>query len=120
MKEFHDSFEDNPDRQGYGNSLSNRQPATFDKVKSSISHKLEDAARSLREKSQGYAGNNQQLAGYGNQAAEWLTRSANYVEEINPQQLKTDVENQVRHNPGRSLLIAAGVGLALGALLRRR
>jgi len=120
MKEYNHPTQQNNATEGYDEALTKRQPAAFDKVKSSITHKLQDAADALREKSQGMSGSNQQVANYGNQAADWLNRSANYIEEINPQQLKTDVENQVRHNPGRSLLVAAGVGLVLGALLRRR
>jgi ElaB/YqjD/DUF883 family membrane-anchored ribosome-binding protein len=104
----------------YDNGLSEGEPAALAKVKNTITDKLHNAADALRQQSQGYADKNPQLADYGNQAAVWLNRSANYIDEINPQQVKSDVVNQVRHNPGRSLLIAAGVGLVLGALLRRR
>jgi ElaB/YqjD/DUF883 family membrane-anchored ribosome-binding protein len=106
--------------QGHDHPVSRREETTLDKVKTTISEKLHGAAQALREKSQSFSGNNQEVAQYGNQAAEWLNRSANYIEEINPQQLKSDIGNQVRQNPGRSLLVAAGIGLVVGALLRRR
>ncbi len=106
--------------QGHDNTLTKREPAALDKVKTTITEKLHGAAEALREKSQSFSGKNQDVAKYGNQAAEWLNRSANYIEEVNPQQIKSDIGNQMRHNPGRSLLVAAGIGLVLGTLFRRR
>ena len=61
-----------------------------------------------------------EVSALGHRAADWLERSADYLSEMEPQRLKSDIENQVRRNPGRSLLIAGIVGLALGGLLRRR
>jgi hypothetical protein len=119
-KEFNHPNEANPLTSSNDNSLANGEPAALAKVKNTITDKLHNAAETLRRQSSSYSTKNPQLADYGNQAAVWLNRSANYIDEINPQQLKSDVANQVRHNPGRSLLIAAGVGLVLGALLRRR
>jgi len=120
MNEFNNPTQQKNLTEGYNDAIATPEPQGLDKVKDTIKNKLHNAAEVLREKSQTFFGNNPEVAGYGNQAAEWLNRSANYIEEINPQQVKKDVENQIRHNPGRSLLIAAGVGLVLGALLRRR
>jgi ElaB/YqjD/DUF883 family membrane-anchored ribosome-binding protein len=120
MQEFNNSTQQNNLTEGYNNTLANPKVQGLDKVKDTITHKLHDAADALREKTQTFSNKNPEVANYGNQAAEWLNRSADYIENINPQQVKKDVENQIRHNPGRSLLIAAGVGLVLGALLRRR
>ena len=100
--------------------LAKGESPNFEKVKSTVSEKLHNAAQSLREKSQAFSGKNQDLAGYGNQTADWLNRSAAYIEGINPQKIKGDIQNQVQQSPGRSLLIAAGVGLVLGSLFRRR
>lgn len=94
--------------------------STFDKVKSTVSSKLHEAADNLSNKINATAGNNPKAAQYGKQATDWLNRSADYIEELNPQQMKTDLQKQVQSNPGRSLLIAAGVGLVLGSLFRRR
>lgn len=119
-KEFNHPAESTDSSKGYDNTLAENQPAALAKVKNTITDKLHNAAETLRQQSQDYAAKSPQLADYGKQAAVWLNRSANYIDEINPQQLKSDMANQVRHNPGRSLLIAAGIGLVFGALLRRR
>lgn len=100
-----------------------RQDSTFDQIKTTVAEKLHTAADTLHEKTSrqtGSAGAGESLSGYGRQAADWLDRSADYIEELDPQQVKTDLENQVRRHPGRSLLIAGAAGLLLGVLLRRR
>lgn len=120
MKEFENPTQITDSENWRNSSIAERESPNFDKVKTTISSKLHNAAAALREKSQAVSGKNKDLANYGNQTADWLNRSADYIEDINPQKLKGDVQNQVRQNPGRSLLIAAGVGLVLGSLFRRR
>ncbi|HXG66059.1 MAG TPA: hypothetical protein VNO70_13235 [Blastocatellia bacterium] len=102
-----------------------RQPratggSTFDRIKTTVAEKLRAAAHTVEEKSASARGRSEGLSSYGHQAAGWLDKSANYIEEADPQRIKSDIENQVRSNPGRSLLIAGAVGLFLGTLLRRR
>jgi len=109
----------NADSQANTNS-SNPTTSTFDKVKSTISTKLHDAADSLTGKVRSLAGNNPNATQYGDQAANWLNRSADYIDDLTPGQIRNDVQKQVRDNPGRSLLIAAAAGLILGAVIRRR
>ena len=92
--------------------------STFDNIKSAVADKLHTAASTIHEKAG--PGENNALSDYGRQAADWLDRSADYVRDFDPQQVKTEIENQVRRNPGRSLLIAGAAGLILGALFRRR
>jgi ElaB/YqjD/DUF883 family membrane-anchored ribosome-binding protein len=92
----------------------------LNQIKTNIADKLRSAAGSLKGQASRVAGRNENMTGYGNQAADWLNRSADYVEEFDPKQLRSDVESQVRRNPGRSLLIAGAAGLILGALLKRR
>ncbi len=94
--------------------------STFDKVKSTIGSKLHEAADTLSGKVKTLAGNNPNASQYGDQAANWLNRSATYIEDLNPGQIKTDLQSQVRNHPGRSLLIAAAAGLILGSVFRRR
>ncbi|HKP11676.1 MAG TPA: hypothetical protein VJZ91_06180, partial [Blastocatellia bacterium] len=65
------------------------------------------------------SGQNTTVSQYAGQASGWLNNAADYVRDIEPEQVKTDIQKQVRSNPGRSLLIAVGAGLALGILLRR-
>src|SRR2546423_36269 len=103
-----------------------RQDSTFDQIKTTVAEKLHTAAETLHEKTSRQTGDpgspkgNDSLSDYGRQAAEWLDRSADYIEDLDPQQIKTDIENQVRQHPGRSLLIAGAAGLLLGVLIRRR
>jgi len=109
----------------YTNNWREDSPSASEKktgatIQKSLSHKLTDAANVLREKSDALSEKNRDLANYGNVAAEWLERSANYLEELNPQQLKSDLKGQVRNHPGRSLLIATAAGLFIGTLIRRR
>ena len=105
---------------------SQQQDSTFDHIKTTVAEKLHTAAEALHEKTSrqtegpGSQVGNDSLSAYGRQAAEWLDRSADYIEDLDPQQVKTDIENQVRQHPGRSLLIAGAVGLLLGVLIRRR
>jgi ElaB/YqjD/DUF883 family membrane-anchored ribosome-binding protein len=85
--------------------------STFDNIKTTVADKLNNAADTLRQKTG--------QSGYAGQASDWLTNAADYVRDVKPEQLKSTIQEQVRSNPGRSLLIAAGAGLALGILLRR-
>lgn len=50
----------------------------------------------------------------------YLNNAASYVEDADPKKIKTGIENEVRRNPGRSLLIVGAAGLVLGSLLSRR
>ncbi|HET9529751.1 MAG TPA: hypothetical protein VFQ92_05325 [Blastocatellia bacterium] len=97
-----------------------RSGSTFDNVKSTVADKLHSAASTLRQKIDRAENPDNVLGGYGNQASEWLDSSASYVRDMDPQKIKTDIQDQVRRNPGRSLLIAGAAGLILGAILRRR
>jgi len=93
--------------------------STFKQIKTTLADKLQSAAQTLHQKAD-RSGQSPEVTAFGHRAAGWLERSADYVNEMEPQRLRSDLENQVRRNPGRSLLIAGIVGLALGGLLRRR
>ena len=90
--------------------------STFNQVKSTVAEKLVEAADALRQKT----GQNGAVAPYANQASDWLHQAADYVRDFDPAELKSGIQRQVHNNPGRSLIAAAGIGLALGILLRRR
>ena len=107
------------DRWDAGTSVE-RRGSTFEQIKSTVADKLRTAAEALHDKVSQQGGEDNPIAGYGHQAADWLDASANYIRELDPQKIKTDIENQVRRNPGRSLLIAGAAGLLLGELVRRR
>jgi ElaB/YqjD/DUF883 family membrane-anchored ribosome-binding protein len=102
---------------GYG-SRGGSQAAgvSLDTIKEAVADKLHAAAGAIQQK----AGQKQlDQGGYIGQAAGWLDNAAEYVRDVDPQRVKSDLQKQVRSNPGRSLLIAGAAGLFLGILLRR-
>jgi len=104
-------------------SSSHGSPSTsvgsaLDTIKDTVADKLQSAAGAIQQK----AAQNQAspVAGYAGQAAGLLHDAADYVREVDPKKVKSDIQHQVRNNPGRSLLIAGAAGLLLGIVLRRR
>ena len=89
------------------------------KAKTVIADKLQHVAAAINEKA---ADRDPQcgLARYGKQASEWLDQSAGYVREFNYEEADAKVRDYVRQSPGRSIAIAAAVGVVIGAILRRR
>jgi hypothetical protein len=102
-------------------------------VKNTLADALEAGADRLRSR----GGGQQQLAGatgYGDQStttdggkvaqigdrvAGGLQSSADWLREADIDNLRQGVERQVRDNPGRTLLIAVGLGYLLGKAFRR-
>ena len=104
-------------------ALLGRTEETFPKpvgqtVKDSVAKGMGKAAQVLHQ--QADKASAPQLTNLGHQTADWLERSADYVQDAEPQKLRADFEEQVRKNPAKSLLIAGAAGLVLGALFRRR
>lgn len=90
----------------------------MEKAKLKLAEKLENIAATVEEKT---AGSEQsEVASYGKEASDILHQSAAYVREFDYNQAEADVRGYVREQPGQSLMIAGGVGLLLGFLLRRR
>ena len=102
---------------GFGSQSSTA--STLDTIKGTVADKLHAAATTIQQKA-GQSQENAVVAGYAGQAAGWLDDAAEYVREVDPQKVKSDIQHQVRSNPGRSLLIAGAAGLLFGILLRRR
>ncbi|HEX5082054.1 MAG TPA: hypothetical protein VFY40_08410 [Blastocatellia bacterium] len=102
-----------------GHNGGRQRDSIFKQIRTTAADKLQAAAQTLHQKAD-RSGQQAEVSALGHRAADWLERSADYVNEMEPQRLKSDIESQVRRNPGRSLLIAGIVGLALGGLLRRR
>lgn len=100
------------------NESQGQDESTFDRVKLTVAEQLSRAAQVLHQKS-AHDVERQDLSSLGHRAADWLDRSAEYVRVAEPQRLKSDLENTVRRNPGRSLLIAGIAGLVIGRILRR-
>lgn len=88
-------------------------------VKNIIADNLHNAADFLQKKA---ADQNAQpgIAQYGKQASRWLDQSAGYIRQFDYEQADESVREYVGQNPWRSLLIAGGFGLIVGAVLRRR
>jgi ElaB/YqjD/DUF883 family membrane-anchored ribosome-binding protein len=96
-----------------------KKSTSFENAKTIIADKIEKAAAALGEKAtnpDAHCG----MAQYGKQASEWLEQSAEYVRHFDHNQANARVREYVGQRPGRSLLIAGGVGLIVGAILRRR
>jgi ElaB/YqjD/DUF883 family membrane-anchored ribosome-binding protein len=91
----------------------------FENVKTIIADKLHKAAEAIGEKAADPDAQSG-MAHYGNQVSGWLDQSAEYVRQFDYEQADARVREYVRQSPGRSLLIAGGVGLMIGAMLRRR
>ncbi len=107
------------DRSWEQHSERGRGGTTFQQVKSTVADKLQAAAQTLHQKA-ARPGQSHEVSNFEHRAAGWLERSADYVNEMEPERVKADIESKVRRNPGTSLLIAGAVGLLLGGLLRRR
>ena len=90
--------------------------STLNNIKTTVADKLKSAAQALNQRS----GQDSSVSQYAGQAAGFLNNAADYVRDLEPQQVKADIQKQVRSNPGRSLLIAGVAGLVLGTLFRRR
>lgn len=97
-------------------------------LNASLADKLEAGADKLRQRSQGgqLAGagsfgattgaSDERLAQYGDKAAVGMESAAEWLRNGD---LKASVEEQVRTNPGRTLLVALGLGYVLGKALRK-
>ena len=90
-----------------------------DRIQVRIADKLRQAADTLIGKTEG-SQTPPELAHLGSQAGGWLHNSADYIEQMEAKKVKEDITEQVRRNPGKSLLVAGAVGLILGAIFRRR
>lgn len=105
------SFDDRPPRPAVQGA---------DRVKGAAAQALDAAADLLRTRAEGASGQFSALTGYGQQASDFLTRSARYVEDLDLARVQRQLEDAVRRNPARSLMVAGAIGLVLGATLRRR
>ena len=118
MNPLHDRFDEVAAPRS-GESEIESRGTSFDRIKVRIAGKLRQAAETLYGKTEG----NQTPRGgpnFGSQASAWLNNSADYVERMESKKIKDDITEQVRRNPGKSLLVASAVGLILGAIFRRK
>jgi len=96
------------------------KPTRFDNVKNITAEKLHNAAEILYEKTASYQEAQSGIARCGKQASEWLDQSAEYVRQFEYEQADAGVREYIGQNPWRSMLMAGGVGLIIGSVLRRR
>ena len=107
-------------------------------VKNSLADALHSGAEKLRQRttSTSTSGSTSQLAGatdvgsvavtadsrtaqVGNKVATGMDAAADFIRDADLDSLKTGVERQVKEHPGRTLLIAAGLGYLLGKAFRK-
>lgn len=102
-------------------------------LKATLADKLEAGAEKLRSQhtstgayagatnagSTGVAAENGQLGQLTDKLASGMQGTADFIRNADLDQMKSGIEKQVRENPGRSLLIAAGVGYLLGKAFRK-
>ena len=102
-------------------------------LKATLADKLEAGAQKLRSQQQGgqFAG----AGAYGESAnvgaesgrmgqvndklAQGMQSTADFIRNADLDSVKSGIEKQVRENPGRTLLIAAGIGYLLGKAFRK-
>ena len=102
------AFEDRAPREG------------MERVKGAAAQAIHAVADLVRNRAEGASGQFSALTGYGRQASDYLARSARFVEDLDVERVQRQIEDAVRRNPARSLVIAGTIGLLLGATLRRR
>ena len=98
-------------------------------LKATLADKLEAGAEKLRSQPTGsYAGATgagstaipqDKLAQVNDKLAAGMQSTADFIRNADLDNMKQGVENHVKENPGRSLLIAAGVGYLLGRAFRK-
>ncbi|HWE42328.1 MAG TPA: hypothetical protein VG432_07480, partial [Gemmatimonadaceae bacterium] len=101
-------------------------------LKATLADKLEAGANKLRSQQAGtgaYAGagtgspsvaaENGQLGQLTDKLATGMQGTADFIRNADLDQMKSGIEKQVKENPGRSLLIAAGLGYLLGKAFRK-
>jgi hypothetical protein len=108
MEEPHTATQDFPGR-----------VSASDRVKAIVSDVLRSGANAIVENGQGKDESDPVTIG-GQQASVWLTRSADYVEHLDLEQLTSKIQRVIRTHPGVSLLMAGAAGLIIGSLIRRR
>jgi len=108
MEEPHTATQDFPSR-----------VSPLGRVRAIVSDVLRSGANAIVENGQGENEWSPVTIG-GQQASDWLARSADYVEHLDWDQLTSKTRRVIRTHPGVSLLMAGAAGLIIGTLIRRR
>lgn len=94
-------------------------PEVVNQVKNVVSGKLRQSADVVSATSERLADQEAKLRGLGKQAATSLRNSADYVDEFDPKQVRSDLASAARSHMTASLVTAAIAGLAVGLLVGR-
>lgn len=95
--------------------------ATF---KTTLADKLEAGAERLRQRAttttaaEAGAEAETRMRSTGTRMASGMESAAKWLRNADAASVKSDIENQVRTNPGRTLLVALGLGYVVGRALR--
>lgn len=96
-------------------------------LKGTLADKLESGAESLRSRSTNTGGldnavsaTKQKVAGAGERIATGMEQTAGWLRGSDMASMQQGLEKQVKENPARTLLIAAGVGYLLGRAFKGR
>jgi ElaB/YqjD/DUF883 family membrane-anchored ribosome-binding protein len=93
--------------------------SSFENYKTKVADTLHKVAEALSEKTEGPEVESG-MAHYKKQASDLVYQSEEYVRGFDYTQVDAKVREYVKQSPGQSLLIAGGIGLIIGAILRRR
>ena len=118
MDPLHDRFDEVAPLRSSESEIEPRR-TSFARIKAQIAGKLRQAAETLHGKAEGHQ-MPREAANFSSHASAWLHNSADYIEGMETKKIKDDITEQVRRNPGKSLLVAAAAGLILGAIFRRK
>jgi hypothetical protein len=95
-------------------------------LKATLADKLEAGAERIRQKSSrpgevvGDNASTQTRSNVSQKFASGMENTADWIRNADMTSMRSGIESQVRANPGRTLLIALGVGYVLGRALRGR
>jgi hypothetical protein len=107
-------------------SAKQRAAEKMTNLKTTLADKLDAGAERLRRKSAttnvAEAGEETQgnVRKVGSKVASGMENTAEWIRTADMQSMRSGVENQVRTKPGRSLLVALGLGYLVGRALRGR
>lgn len=93
-------------------------------LKSTLADKLEQGAEKLRHKASTTtvtevgADTERKARKAGDKVASGMENTADWLRNADMDSMKSGLENQVRSNPGRTLLVALGLGYVVGRIFR--
>jgi len=97
-------------------------PNIFTNITNKVSTGLEQIAGFIHEKAANLKPGEKSstLTEYGQKTANALHSSANYLKQADFDQMQSDLRTTIKRNPERSLLVSLGVGILIGAILRKK